>query len=92
MPVPASCNTGEYQNSANNECAACNPVCATCTAYSTCQSCQSLNGAAYFLDVSTCTVTCPTGQYGNASTFQCTNCATGCATCFGGAYYQCNSC
>ena len=92
MPVPASCNTGEYQNSANNECAACNPVCATCTAYSTCQSCQSLNGAAYFLDVSTCSVACPTGQYGNASTFQCTNCATGCATCFGGAYYQCNSC
>ena len=81
----ATCNPGEYANSVNNECTECNPACALCTSPTVCQSCQSVNGLGYFLDVNKCTVKCPSDKFGNTGNFQCVGCADGCATCYGPA-------
>ena len=70
----------------------CVAACATCTALSTCQSCQSVNGIAYFLSGSLCTVSCPSNQFGQLSNYQCTNCADGCQTCFGPTLSDCYTC
>ena len=35
---------------------------------------------------------CPNEQYGNVGTHTCDDCATGCATCFGGSDTQCTVC
>ena len=67
-------------------------ACATCTSYTVCQSCQSVNGIAYFLDVNICTVKCPSNQFGNLTSFVCTNCADGCQSCFAGTLSSCYTC
>ena len=76
----------------NKSCVACSSVCATCTSLSVCQSCQSVNGIAYFKEGSSCTVSCPSNKFGNINTMTCDPCANGCLTCFGAALTECNSC
>jgi hypothetical protein len=66
-----TCNAGEYKDVTHLKCKACNFACAACTAYSTCQSCQAVNGVAYFLSSATCTVLCPTNQYGKVASYTC---------------------
>lgn len=68
------CNPEEYQFILTLQCVACNPVCASCTSYSVCQSCQSLNGVAYYLDSNTCIIKCPSIKFGQLSNFTCLNC------------------
>jgi proprotein convertase subtilisin/kexin type 5 len=87
-----TCNAGEFANSLNNQCAICNSVCATCTSLNVCQSCQSVNGIAYFLNGTTCTATCPSNQFGQLSNYHCVACTDGCATCFGAGLSSCYSC
>jgi len=70
-----SCNSGEYKNNANLQCTACNPVCATCTLYTVCQTCQSLNGVAYYLESNACIISCPSNKFGQLSNFTCLACA-----------------
>ena len=67
-------------------------MCATCTSLSVCQSCQVINGIAYYLEGSSCTVNCPSNKYGNVNTLTCDICANGCLTCFGPTTSECNSC
>ena len=69
----------------------CNSACLTCTTDSVCQSCQSINGVGYYLDVNFCTVSCPSTQYGGSG-YLCLNCHDSCLTCFGGAANQCRTC
>ena len=88
----AGCNSGEFPSDLNNKCVLCNSACATCTALNTCQTCQSVNGIAYFLNGTSCTVACPSNQFGQLSNYQCTACADGCATCFGAALSNCYTC
>ena len=88
----AGCNSGEFQNTVGNVCTKCVSACATCTSFTVCQSCQSVNGIAYYLDVNKCTVLCPSYQFGNLTNNQCTNCADGCLTCFGPTSNDCRSC
>ena len=88
----AGCNSGEFPSALNNKCVLCNSACATCTALNTCQTCQSVNGIAYFLNGTSCTVACPSNQFGQLSNYQCTACADGCATCFGAALSNCYTC
>jgi len=86
------CNPGEYASSLTNQCTICPPVCSTCTSNSSCQSCKSLNGMAYFLTGSSCLFSCPQGQYGDVPTLKCLSCAIGCSSCFGGDVNSCSSC
>ena len=44
------CNPGEFPETANKSCVVCPSVCATCTSASVCQTCQSVNGIAYYLE------------------------------------------
>jgi proprotein convertase subtilisin/kexin type 5 len=87
-----SCNVGEFANAVGNVCSLCVAACASCTSLAVCQSCQSVNGIAYFLSGSSCTVACPSYQFGKLTNNQCTNCADGCATCFGSSLSNCYSC
>ena len=87
-----SCNSNEYGDSTFFKCFLCNPACATCSSSTTCATCTSVNGAAYFLNGTMCSVSCPSGQYGSLTNYQCTNCANECATCFGGLNTQCYTC
>ena len=58
----AGCNDGEYPSILNNKCAVCNTACSTCSNYSTCVTCHSVNGIAYYLEGVICTVNCPFGK------------------------------
>ena len=77
------CKSGEFADALTLACVPCNSACATCTSLTVCQSCQSVNGRAYFLSGAQCTVTCPSIQFGKTVGFVCTNCHEGCKTCFG---------
>ena len=70
-----SCASGEDLNNVTLQCTACNPVCATCTSYSVCQNCQSLNGVAYYLNSGSCIISCPSNKFGQLSNFTCLLCA-----------------
>ena len=59
-----TCNAGEFKDTAHLKCKACNSACQTCTSLTVCQSCQSVNGVAYFLSGTTCTISCPSTHYG----------------------------
>lgn len=87
-----SCTTGFYSNSTSNLCLACVAACASCTAPATCQSCQTVNGVAYFLSSTSCLILCPTGYYGRINDYTCQGCADGCLTCFGSAASSCYNC
>lgn len=86
------CNSNEYGDSTFHKCMLCNPACATCDSYSVCTGCTSVNGIAYFLNGSTCSVACPSTQFGDLVSFACKNCSSECASCFGSQSTQCNSC
>jgi proprotein convertase subtilisin/kexin type 5 len=88
----SGCSNGEFANGVGNVCTLCAAACATCTSPTLCQSCDSVNGIAYFLDTDKCTVKCPSTQFGKLSDFTCTNCAGGCATCFDAGLNSCYSC
>ena len=87
-----SCNPDEYGDPTFMMCFKCNPACASCTSSTICSSCQSINGIAYYRDVDKCTVNCPSNQFGKVTTFQCTNCANQCSTCFGELNTNCRTC
>lgn len=57
-----------------------------------CQSCQSVNGMAYYLSGSSCIVSCPLHQFGHLGSFTCVACAVGCDTCFGSTVNDCYTC
>ena len=56
-----TCNSGEFPYGFTGKCTLCNPVCATCTSSTLCQTCQSVNGIAYYLSGSSCIIGCPAG-------------------------------
>ena len=87
-----NCNVGEFKNSTTQKCVLCAPACAECTSLLVCQKCQSVYGAAYYLDVDKCTIACPTDEYGDLQNATCYPCAGGCRTCFGPSLFECTSC
>ena len=81
-----NCGTGFYGDSNTNHCTACPDGCATCSMPSTtvqCDSCGTVGGVQYYHSNSntSCVSNCPSGEYGDGSTFVCTVCSSPCATC-----------
>ena len=87
-----NCLLGEYKDTMSLTCTPCRQACKTCTSLAVCQSCQSVDGFAYFLQSSTCTSICSNGTYGEISNNTCNNCIAGCNSCFGPNIDNCYSC
>lgn len=70
-------------------------MCIACTGTaSNCSSCKAVSDTNYFLQPIglLCLSTCPTGFYGNASTFACSMCDSRCSACTGPTNGTCTGC
>lgn len=75
------CQSGYYDDGANELCLACNAACLLCTNSLT-TSCTSCNSTNYlFLSRTTCFVTCPDNYFGNPLTMTCDACSANCVHC-----------
>jgi proprotein convertase subtilisin/kexin type 5 len=84
----ATCASGSYMNSSNNECEICAEGCLTCNGptLNDCQSCNSsYNGSQMYykyIGEDTCATTCPRGQYINSDIdYRCQQCYFLCQAC-----------
>ena len=85
-----NCGVGEY--GLNNRCQNCPPECSVCSSSTSCSTCQSVNGLAYFLSGTSCLSDCGTSNFGDVGTYTCQSCATGCLACYGSLPTECSSC
>ena len=76
-----NCGTGRY--SLNNVCYNCPTHCSACTSDTVCSQCQSVLGVAYYLDGTSCLVSCPSTKYADSASSTCISCTSPCATCQG---------
>ena len=88
-----SCPNG-YYGATGNICSSCNAYCSVCTGPASyeCSACKS----GYFLQpapsVTTCSTSCPSGYWKDATNNICATCNAACATCSDGTPTQCTVC
>jgi hypothetical protein len=80
-----TCPSNKYGQTGDNFCVPCVPSCATCfgpssTACLTCQN-DGVNDNFLIYGTSICSLSCPDGQYQNATSFRCLLCSSYCKTC-----------
>ncbi len=79
---PASCPSGYAQNTSTRTCDLCYTGCLTCTNASSngCTACTNVSGTNYYLNGTTCLLSCPSGSYNNTAN-SCAVCTAPCSTC-----------
>lgn len=87
-----NCPDGQYiSSSVPNYCQPCSSICVTCSVSA--ENCTSSNCAQnyYFLNNS-CLANCPDNYFNNLALRQCTQCTTGCQSCFSTGLNSCTAC